>query len=131
MSLLPNIIECYTKKNYFGFKNLGLTRSLKRRKIKIVVLKNEEGVWVDNPMQLKTLVHDYFQNLFAYTHTTSLEHWSNLTKHISPEDQRDMGRKSVQKALSIHLGKYKEKTCWVEIWDVILGRTNNPDTICH
>ncbi|KAL7247368.1 hypothetical protein ACSBR2_002308 [Camellia fascicularis] len=104
---------------------------IKRRKIKIEVLKNEEGVWVDNPMQLKTLVHDYFQNLFAYTHTTSLEHWSNLTKHISPEDQRDMGRKSVQKTLSIHLGKYEEKTCWVEIWDVILGRTNNPDTICH
>ncbi|KAL7263169.1 hypothetical protein ACSBR1_001362 [Camellia fascicularis] len=65
---------------------------IKRRKTKIEVLKNGERVWVDNPMQLKSLVNDYFQNLFVYTQTISLDHWSNLTKHISPEDQSEMSR---------------------------------------
>ncbi|XP_028080539.1 uncharacterized protein LOC114282098 [Camellia sinensis] len=42
------------------------------------MLKNENGMWVDQPEQLKDLITNYFMNLFGYTPSTSPTNWNNL-----------------------------------------------------
>ncbi|CAL5382784.1 unnamed protein product [Camellia sinensis] len=69
-----------------------LSTIIRRRKSKIDVLKNNDGVWVDNSTELKALVNEYFKNLFFYTPTTAFSHWNNLSRHLTTEDNLDLVR---------------------------------------
>ncbi|XP_028093960.1 uncharacterized protein LOC114294059 [Camellia sinensis] len=59
-------------------KYFHLTTLAKRRKRKIEMLKNDNGMWVDQPEQLKVLITNYFMNLFGYTPSIFSTNWSNL-----------------------------------------------------
>ncbi|KAL7175265.1 hypothetical protein ACSBR2_028969 [Camellia fascicularis] len=72
-----------------------LSTIIRRRKSKIDVLKNNDGVWVDNSTELKALVNEYFKNLFSYTPTIAFSQWNNLSRHLTTEDNLDL-----------HLGNY-------------------------
>lgn len=49
--------NCNTK--YYHMKTI-----YRRRRNKIVTLKNDQGLWVEDESDLKGLVNDYYQNLF-------------------------------------------------------------------
>lgn len=66
---------------------------VKRRKLIIEVLKNEDEIWVDDPHDLKNLVVTYFKNLFGTTTTNKLDHCCNrVTCTFSFEDNSQLSK---------------------------------------
>lgn len=58
------------------------TASSRKKRNKILKLKNGEGIWVDNQQDLCTLVYSYFQQLF--TTTPLMDNMDEFLEPISP-----------------------------------------------
>lgn len=66
---------------------------IKRRRLKIDVLKNENDVWIDDPNELKNIVLYFFKNLFANPIANSLAHWCNKAVFkLFKEDNKVLNR---------------------------------------
>lgn len=50
----------------------------KRRKIKINALKNTDGNWITEKEGIKSIILDYFSDLFRKTDIHILNHWRNI-----------------------------------------------------
>ncbi|XP_028055969.1 uncharacterized protein LOC114260109 [Camellia sinensis] len=70
-----------------------VTTLIKRKRIRIEILKDEQGNWIDQPRELKCLIHNYFVNLFSPCNPTQLRHWKGLANcTISSEDNSELLR---------------------------------------
>lgn len=76
----------------------------RRRKLRICMLCDDNGIWINNPNDLKSIVVNYFRNLFSHEDVLTLEHYNNIAKvKISEEENH-------------HL---KQPVSDKEIWDTV------------
>ena len=60
---------------------------LEGKKLRIDSLKNDQGVWIDDPLLVEDHIQNYFISLFNNEPVDVLDHWCKIATHKLSHDE--------------------------------------------
>ena len=93
-------------------------------------MKNDQGVWIDDPLLVKDHIQNYFISLFNNEPVDVLDHWCNIATHKFSHDEnklllRNISKEEIWEAVK-HINSFKapgrdgfQAIFYQKFWDVI------------